>query len=67
MFIKEKHKKWNQIVFFTNGMQRVVNDIVRCEKGEWWHLQTEQGIEYIFPPDKILFIKIFVGEDTNLK
>lgn len=56
MFIKTPN---DQQLFFKNGSQRWVRNVVHIEKGEWFHLITEQGIEYIIPPDNVLFIRVY--------
>jgi len=55
MFIKNK---FDQEVFFENGTKRFVRNVIRIESGNWFHLLTEEGIEYIFPPEKILFVRV---------
>jgi len=56
MFIKPLH---DQQIFFDNGTTRWIRNVVHIEQGNWFHLMTKQGIEYITNPDRILFIRVY--------
>ena len=56
MFIKPPH---DQQIFFKDGTERWIRNVIHIEAGKWFHLITEQDIEYIIPPDNIQFIRIY--------
>ena len=56
MFIKTP---CDQQIFFKDGSQRWIRNVVHIEKGDWFHLITEQDIEYIIPPENIKFIRVY--------
>ncbi len=59
MYIKDEGiKKWNQEVHFDNGSVRTINNIIKAGQGNWFHVWTEDKKEFIFNPDKILFVKL---------
>jgi len=64
MFTKEM---FDQEVFFENGTKRFVRNIVKVEQGNWFHLLTAGGEEYIFPPDKILFVRVSKANSEERK
>lgn len=51
--------KLNQVIFFENGSKRYVDNVIKIEQGNWFHLLTKAGEEFIINPDKILFIKSY--------
>ena len=53
----------NQSIFFDNGQVEKVEDVVRIEKGNWYHLFTREGEEIITNPKRILFVKVMKPED----
>ena len=55
MFIKPPHK---QEIFFSNGTKRAIEDVVKVEQGNWYHIQTKEGVEYITNPAFILFVRV---------
>lgn len=48
----------SQEVFFDNNTVRGIDDVVSIERGQWFHLRTKSGVEFITNPDRILFIRI---------
>lgn len=56
MFIKPPH---DQQIFFDNKTTRWIRGVVHIEQGNWFHLLTEDGVEYITNPDRILFVRVF--------
>ena len=56
MFIKPPN---DQQIFFKDGSERWIRNVVRIERGKWFHLMTQQGIEYIIPPDSVQFIRVY--------
>lgn len=56
MFIKPPH---DQQIFFKSGHQRWVRDVIHIEKGEWTHMMTMSGIEYITNSNEIEFIRVY--------
>ena len=50
---------FDEQIFFKNGTERWIRNIIHIEKGHWFHLITEQDIEYIIPPENILFIRVY--------
>jgi hypothetical protein len=56
MFIKPPH---DQQIFFDNGTTRWVRDVKHIEQGNWFHLYTKSGVDYITNPDHILFVRVF--------
>ena len=55
MFNPPPHK---QEIFFDNGSMRVIEDVVKIEQGQWFHLVTKDGTEFITNPSRILFVRI---------
>ena len=55
MFNKPPH---TQEIFFDNGSMRVVENVVKVEQGNWFHLLTEDGTEFITNPKRILFVRV---------
>lgn len=55
MFIEKKH---NQEINFENGSKLCVHEIITIEEGNFIHLLTEKGIEYIVNKDKVLFTMV---------
>ena len=55
MFNKIPH---TQELYFDNGAVRIVEDVVSVQQGNWFHLLTADGTEYITNPNKILFVRI---------
>ena len=55
MFIKTPHK---QEIFFDNGSMRVIDNVVKIEQGNWFHLMDENGVEFITNPKRILFVRV---------
>lgn len=63
MFIKTPH---DQQIFFKDGSQRWIRNVLHIEKGDWWHMITEKGIEYIIPADNIKFVRVYnIGKAPN--
>ena len=56
MFIRPPHK---QQIFFDNKTTRTIEEVVKIEQGNWFHLLTKNGTEYITNPDRILFIRVY--------
>jgi hypothetical protein len=56
MFIPPPH---DQQIFFKDGTERWIRNVVHIERGHWFHLITEQGIEYIIPPENIQFVRVY--------
>ena len=54
-----------QEIFFDNGSVRVVHDVVEIEQGNWFHLQTKDGTEFITNPNRILFVRIKRHDKTR--
>ena len=44
---------------FDNNSNRIIRGIIRAEQGNWWHLMTEDGVEIIVNPSRVLFVKVF--------
>lgn len=61
MFIKPTHK---QEIFFDNGSMRVIDNVVKIEQGNWFHLMTEDGTEFITNPNRILFVRVTKNEKS---
>ena len=55
MFNPPPHK---QSVYFNDGSVRVVEDVVKVEQGNWYHLMTKDGTEYIMNPTNVNFVRI---------
>lgn len=47
-----------QEIFFDNNTVRCIEDITSIERGQWFHLKTKNGTDFITNPDRILFIRI---------
>jgi hypothetical protein len=56
MFIKPP---FDEQITFHDGVERWVRNIIHIERGEWYHLMTKDGVEYIFPPANIKFIRVY--------
>jgi hypothetical protein len=52
-----------QELVFTNGSKRIIRNIIKIEQGNWFHLLTKDGTEYIIPPNKLLFVRAWEEED----
>ncbi len=63
-FIKVPH---DQQIFFENKTTRWIRNVVHIEQGNWFHLMTEEGVEYITNPDKILFVRVYGKEKKKKK
>jgi len=55
MFIKVPHK---QEIFFDNGSMRVIDNVVKIEQGNWFHMMDKDGTEFITNPKRILFVRV---------
>lgn len=55
-FLKPPH---DQQVFFDNNTSRWIRDVVHIEQGQWFHMMTASGVEYITNPNRILFIRVY--------
>ena len=48
----------SQEIFFDNNTVRGIDDVVSIERGQWFHIKTKSGVEFITNPNRILFIRI---------
>jgi len=56
MFIEPPH---DQEVHFMNNSNRMIRNVTKIEHGQWFHLQTEDGVEYIINPDNVTWVRVW--------
>ena len=63
MITRDKGKKiWNQEIHFENGSRRRTDNVVDVWQGEWYHIYTKDGQEFIINPDKVLYVKVWTNK-----
>jgi len=60
-----RYKPHTQILFFSNGARRPINNIIMVERGQWFHLYEENGTEWIVNPDNVLCVKVLKPSKIN--
>ena len=64
MFIKPPH---DQQIFFDNGTTRWIRNVEKIEQGNWFHFLTEEGVEYITNPERILFVRVYKNGKEKMR
>jgi hypothetical protein len=62
MFNRVPH---TQEIFFDNGSMRVIENVVKIEQGNWFHILTKDGTEFITNPNRILFVRVKKPKKTK--
>lgn len=56
MFTPTPH---DQQIFLKDGTERWIRNVIRIERGKWFHLLTSDDTEYIIPPENVQFIRVY--------
>ena len=60
-------KPFTQEIHFNDGSRQTIYNIIHIEKGDWFHIFTEDGGYFITNPKNILFVKVFGEVSDNIK
>lgn len=55
-----------QTIYFTNGSQRTLYNVVAVEEGKWTHILCDNGrgyCEVIVNPNNVLFVVVNIEEN----
>jgi len=66
MFIDPPH---DQEIHFDNNTIRYIRNIIKVESGAWTHIVTEEGVEHIINPDRVLWVRVYgaIGDSVTWK
>lgn len=63
---KQRYTKHDQIVYFIDGSQRYINNVVSIYQNKWTHLITEDHQEFIVNPDKVLYVQRYLKQPDEV-
>ena len=55
--------KLNQQIFFDNGQAIWIRNIKQVEVANMIHIRTENGQAYMVNPKRVLYVRLFKGDD----